>query len=185
MTAERGRHAVAQMQLASIERNLADLRKSQAELIRTSSEAHAAAGYEEADHRSQLASFTEDLDRSAERYHEEHGRLEGELRELLARRRQLEALIMEGVSEHNPTGTPSPKKKAIRNPVQLMPGQPEPPPIDAELQALRDAEAEGREVLEAHLLREKRAHATRLWCEEQLSDIARVLASAKKPGKKK
>ena len=184
MTAERGRHAVAQMQLASIERNLADVRKSQAELIRTMGEAHAAASYEEAEHHTQLAVFTEELDRSAARYQEERGRLEGELLDLLSRRRQLEVVIMEA-SEQNPGATPSPKKKAIRNPVQLMPGQEEPPPIDAELIALREKESEGREVLEAHLFREKRAHATRLWCEKQLSDIARVLASAKKPAKKK
>jgi hypothetical protein len=44
-----------------------------------------------------------------------------------------------------------------------------PAPIDAELFALHSTLSKRQELLDEQLLRHKRAHATRLWCEERTS----------------
>ena len=58
---------------------------------------------------------------------------------------------------------------------------------DAEYNQLKEKEEELLEILLLQTHREKEAHATRMWCEEQLNDIARVVANAKAkaPAKKK
>ena len=92
----------------------------------------------------------------------ERDELTAELHALLGRRIQLE-----GLEPHRAHRT------------ELLPGMLEPQPIDAELRALRETAALRNDELEAQMARQRRAHATRLWCEEQLNDIAKVFANAK------
>ena len=154
-------------------------------------EAHAAADSAVGEADAQVANLDAELAAEEKLFESERSQLEAEVHALLARRWQLEKLWERRQAETGdpsspPKGPPSPTGKAQRGqavlktipPVTLAPGQPEPPPIDAELMALRELEAQKGEGLTEQHMRERRAHATRLWCEVQLADIQRVLAAA-------
>ena len=126
-------------------------------------EAKMAAELEVGDAAEVLDGYTSEMGSEQAAFDADRAALEEEVRALVARRWQLERLLDEK----------SPGQQRTR--ASLLPGQEEPPPIDLALTALRETEREMGGKLDEQTLREKRAHATRLWCEAQLNDIAKVI----------
>lgn len=178
LAAERAQMAVVAMQLSTIERALAEVRSENAKASAEEAQAHEEAKREADEFGAQLARL--DADDAAEQrtFEAERDTLEAELHALLARRSQLERL-----DKSTSPGRPR---------VQLPPGLPLPPALDARLVELLHEGDEREEELAEQAMREKRAYADILWAEEQLSDIRAVVERArlatpagKKGGKKK
>ena len=178
LRAERAQNTIAQMALSQVERQLAEVRKDQSELMKGAGEAHAASEYEEEDTAAQLSATEEAFQIEQRSFEAERDELQSELNRLLLKRYQIEKIGRERNPSKIPTGW-----TFVDLPEEITPEA-----ADAEYNELQEKEAELRELLELQTHREKEAHATRLWCEEQLNDIARILANAaaaKAKGKKK
>ena len=177
LRAEKAQNTIAQMALSQVERQLAEVRKEQAELMKGAGEAHAASEYEEEDTKAQLASMSEAYQFEQREYEAERDELQAELNKLLLKRYQIERIG----KERNPSKIPS-GWGFVELPEEITAEA-----ADAEYNQLKEKEEELLEILLLQTHREKEAHATRMWCEEQLNDIARVVANAKAkaPAKKK
>lgn len=180
LSQERAQNTIVQIQLSSIQRALAEVRTETADLLRASGESHTASGYEAAEAASLAEAVDAELSAGEAAYEAERSVLDAELRKVVARRWQLEQLIESKQPASPDTKRAAAKKRAAAaGNVSLLPGQEVPGAMDAELRRLEQDEGAKLQELGEQIRREQKAHATRLWCDEQLEDISRILAAAK------
>lgn len=179
LVAETAANQKAQAALSEVEAQLADVRQRHATVNRTAGDAAANASHAAAAADALTAAAAATLATELSAFEAKKAELTAQLHALLARRHQLEGMASSSASRSSP-----PSNRAAAG-FELPAGMVAPAPIDAELFALQSTLSKRQELLDEQLLRHKRAHATRLWCEEQLGDIAKVMAMAKAKAKAK
>ena len=99
----------------------------------------------------------------------------GDLKKLLARRWQLERLD----AARSPTSPTSPTRR-MRKPVELLPGQVEPPPLEEAYEKMMEEEAIHNAHMHKIKIRETRSRMRIRWAEEQIEEIREIFARASK-----
>ncbi len=154
---------VASAELERIEEELAEFRETVSASV-SEGEAHAAQRAEaQAKADAELGRLERELATGQEKYEKERATLDDEVNSYIVRRTQLEGLDK------------SPRRRSLTPTVDV-------PPLDNEMHALLFQCDEHEKELDALLLRERSAHATRLWAERQMAALEAAIASAKKKG---